>query len=35
MSGAEVSVWRYLIGSVCLLLVSVSLKGSRDLITPL
>lgn len=35
ISGPEVSVWRYLVGSTCLLLVALSQKKSRDLLEPL
>jgi len=35
ISGPEVSVWRYIIGAIGLLLWSVSRPDSRDLVTPL
>ncbi len=35
VSGPEVSVWRYLLGSACLLVVALSLKSSRNLLEPL
>ncbi|MEE2803773.1 MAG: DMT family transporter [Pseudomonadota bacterium] len=34
-SGPEVSVWRFLIGALSLLIVSLSIKDSRNLIEPL
>ncbi|WP_162906727.1 DMT family transporter [Algihabitans albus] len=33
--GPEVSVWRYLLGGAGLIVLSLSMPGSRDLITPL
>ncbi len=35
VAGPEVSVWRYLIGSAGLLVAALSMKSTRDLITPL
>ena len=35
IKGAEVSVWRYLVGSAGLLLVALARPATRDLITPL
>jgi drug/metabolite transporter (DMT)-like permease len=35
VAGPEASVWRYLIGSAGLLVAALSMKGTRDLITPL
>ena len=34
-SGAEVSVWRFMIGGLSLLAVAVALKSTRNLIQPL
>ena len=33
--GAEVSVWRFTLGGLALVLVALMQKGSRDLLTPL
>ena len=35
LMGAEVSVWRFTLGGLALLIVALSQRGSRDLITPL
>ncbi|MFH1242219.1 MAG: DMT family transporter [Pseudomonadota bacterium] len=35
LKGAEVSVWRYMVGATALLIVALSLKSSRNLIQPL
>ena len=35
IAGPEVSVWRYLIGSLALLIVALSRKETRDLLQPL
>ena len=35
LAGAEVSVWRFTLGGLALVLVALSQRGSRDLITPL
>ena len=35
LAGPEVSVWRYVIGAIGLLLWSLSRPDSRDLLTPL
>jgi len=35
LAGAEVSVWRFTLGGLALLLVALSRSGTRDLITPL
>lgn len=34
LKGAEVSVWRYMVGAASLLIVALSLKNSRNLIQP-
>ncbi len=35
LAGAEVSVWRFTLGGLALLLVALSQRGSRDLVSPL
>lgn len=35
VGGPEVSVWRFLVGSLCLLIVALAMKSSRDLLRPL
>lgn len=35
LKGPEVSVWRFIVGAASLLIVSLSLKNSRDLLQPL
>ncbi len=35
LKGAEVSVWRYMVGAASLLIVALSLKSSRNLIQPI
>jgi drug/metabolite transporter (DMT)-like permease len=35
LQGAEVSVWRFMLGGASLLVVALATKGARDLITPL
>ncbi len=34
VGGVEVSVWRFLVGGTCLLIVALAMKSSRDLLRP-